>query len=584
MIHYFIINRFFTYDNLDRLTAVAGTNYTQQISYSPNGNIISKTDVGIYDYSATQPHAVSVINTPTAELQNLPQQDITYIAFNKTAQISEGNYQLTFTYGPDYQRKISELKNNGNTERKIIYVGDYEKIITPTDVYHVNYIAATDGLTAIAVKQNGGPMQLYYVHTDHLGSILALYDKNGQKIYEQSFDAWGRERNPNDWTYTANPNIKPAWLIRGYTGHEHHKEFGLINMNGRMYDPVIGRMLSADNFVQAWDFTQTYNRYTYGLNNPLVYTDPSGEAIPFAVLMIAYAAGVGAVQGHIIASQRGATGWEMVGYIAGGAAIGAAAGVGGWAGGLAGGVLYSYTGITGGFAMGAVTGTTGGLVGGFVEGAGMSWLGGANFEQGLNAGLRAGAIGGIIGGILGGLSAGFESLQSGKSFWTGDVVPFSEQWEAFKGTYLEEIKKEFGEDLYQNIKLRPKPLRIYGKTKPMRRKPLGESAEYPGAQRYRSIIKISQRVVREWYRSGGLIGEGEPTLYHEFFHAMDFYTGADEYYTMKAEEYLYQNQIFDVLPGPYSEYRAYSYEYYKFQTQLSWKRILELREIFIPLR
>ena len=66
---------------------------------------------------------------------------------------------------------------------------------------------------------------------------------------------------------------------RGFTGHEHYAGLKVINMNGRLYDPVIARFFSPDNFVQAPDFTQSYNRYSYCLNNPLQYTDPSGEEI-----------------------------------------------------------------------------------------------------------------------------------------------------------------------------------------------------------------------------------------------------------------------------------------------------------------
>src|SRR5690606_34965288 len=50
----------------------------------------------------------------------------------------------------------------------------------------------------------------------------------------------------------------------------------LIHMNGRVYDPAIGRFLSADPFMQFPDSTQGLNRYTYVGNNPLSYTDPSG--------------------------------------------------------------------------------------------------------------------------------------------------------------------------------------------------------------------------------------------------------------------------------------------------------------------
>jgi RHS repeat-associated protein len=69
----------------------------------------------------------------------------------------------------------------------------------------------------------------------------------------------------------------PDWLYRGYTGHEHLDQFGLINMNGRLYDPVLRRMLSPDNYVQEPDNTQSFNRYSYVVNNPLRSTDPSGH-------------------------------------------------------------------------------------------------------------------------------------------------------------------------------------------------------------------------------------------------------------------------------------------------------------------
>jgi len=74
-----------------------------------------------------------------------------------------------------------------------------------------------------------------------------------------------------------NPCPSAAWLIRGYTGHEMLPQFGLINMNARLYDPIVGRMLSPDNYVQAPSYSQSYNRFSYVFNNPLKYTDPTGN-------------------------------------------------------------------------------------------------------------------------------------------------------------------------------------------------------------------------------------------------------------------------------------------------------------------
>jgi RHS repeat-associated protein len=106
------------------------------------------------------------------------------------------------------------------------------------------------------------------------GSITALFNQNRKLAERYSYDAWGRRRNPANW---LDYNVKaPRLISRGYTGHEMLDGFGLINMNGRMYDPVIGRVLSPDPSVQSPTYTQNYNRYSYCLNNPLRYTDPSG--------------------------------------------------------------------------------------------------------------------------------------------------------------------------------------------------------------------------------------------------------------------------------------------------------------------
>ena len=115
------------------------------------------------------------------------------------------------------------------------------------------------------------------VVTDHLGSITALIDESDY-TYIARYDAWGNREI-----------VMPFWFDltfdRGYTGHEHLEMLGLINMNGRMYDPLLGRFLSPDPYVQSPTNPQNYNRYSYCLNNPLKYTDPSGESIIGAVAL-----------------------------------------------------------------------------------------------------------------------------------------------------------------------------------------------------------------------------------------------------------------------------------------------------------
>ena len=115
---------------------------------------------------------------------------------------------------------------------------------------------------------------LYYGYTDNQGSLIALTDENGTVVEKYADDPWGARRNPTDWTQ------KDARLTfitnRGYTGHEHLDAFGIINLNGRVYDPLTAMFFSPDPFVQAPGNWLNYNRYGYCMNNPTRYTDPSG--------------------------------------------------------------------------------------------------------------------------------------------------------------------------------------------------------------------------------------------------------------------------------------------------------------------
>lgn len=112
-----------------------------------------------------------------------------------------------------------------------------------------------------------------YLHTDHLGSITTIVDSAG--VQNLSYDVFGKRRDATTWMGAAViPSTEKE--VHGYTGHEHLDDVSLIHMNGRIYDPVLGRMASADPILQSPFNAQNYNRYSYVLNNPLKYTDPSG--------------------------------------------------------------------------------------------------------------------------------------------------------------------------------------------------------------------------------------------------------------------------------------------------------------------
>lgn len=154
----------------------------------------------------------------------------------------------------------------------------YEKIENSDGtIKKLHYLSSPAGVFAILTIDENGIETISYLLKDHIGSITAVLDKNGNILEEMNFDAWGRRRNPQDWSY----NIVPETYLfdRGYTGHEHLDNFGLINMNGRIFDPVVARFLSPDPIIQDMENSQNYNGYSYCLNNPLRYTDPSGYSL-----------------------------------------------------------------------------------------------------------------------------------------------------------------------------------------------------------------------------------------------------------------------------------------------------------------
>jgi RHS repeat-associated protein len=160
--------------------------------------------------------------------------------------------------------------------------GQIEIKNTGSNVEFVTYLAGDAYSSNIVVKSDGVSQNFLYLHRDYLGSIVAISNQAGNVVEKRHFDAWGSLKNLEQNGVVVNitaTNIYDVNLLldRGYTGHEHLFKAGLIHMNGRLYDPLMHRFLQPDNYVQDPSNTQNYNRYGYVLNNPLKYTDPSGE-------------------------------------------------------------------------------------------------------------------------------------------------------------------------------------------------------------------------------------------------------------------------------------------------------------------
>jgi len=363
----------FDYDGLNRMTDYGNNTAT----YNEKGNITKKSDIGSsFNYNIIgKPYAISNVSRPTDAISQVT-QTVTYNSFKRPQEIVEGNKTALFTYNAKGSRVgMSLLQTDPESFQRYGYLSDcYERV----ENYHNggvvyckeklylggNYYNAP----AIYVKDGNNNWQLYYICRDYLGSITHITDASGNVIEENSYDAWGRRRNPANYdeVHTSAYQATP-FLGRGYTGHEHLPQFGLINMNARLYDPAVGRFLSPDPYVQLPDFSQSYNRYSYALNNPMCYVDESGE---FWFIPVIVGAVIGAYVGASVQSGTAAC-WNWQSDA--------------WKGAIAGGIIGATLGYGFSAAIGAAGMTT--ASGSLTQSAGIvsSMLNSGSINIGINA-------------------------------------------------------------------------------------------------------------------------------------------------------------------------------------------------------
>ncbi len=396
----------FTYDTLNQLKTANFLEGNQTLTYDGFGRIVTKSGVngfaGTYDYYTTVGSTSNRLQTANARSYTYDGNGnadtitgtavgsitLSWTAFNQpltlpvaaaqNASVSatgNANAVITLKYGSDNQRVFERLprddsvtganqtaqryvlhsgaslfyeedvRNDGSIEQRAYLTGPLGVVAVhttntdgiPTATFPLGTPVTPTGQQLNAQNNNGTPYTLTYWHRDHLGSLTVTTDDTGAVKERMRFDPWGKPMTPL--------GSKAKTGDRGFTGHE-HLAGGLIHMNGRIYDPVLGRFLSADIVVQFPSAITSYNRYAYVMNNPLAFTDPSGYFIVelFAIISTFLAAnagtialtalaasGVAAATGHLTAARRFlgvalAFGGMYIGGVAGNVALGTFAG------------------------------------------------------------------------------------------------------------------------------------------------------------------------------------------------------------------------------------------------------------------
>jgi RHS repeat-associated protein len=306
----------FSYDELQRLLgnsiswngSVVGS---AAQTYDGEGNVLTKGGSSyVYARStagrcATEPGAA--IPGPHA-VSRAGSIDYCYDAAGNVIRTANGGDERAFSY-TTYDKLSWVRSDSRNTRTGFNYGAGREKIRrldypvagatstnTVTEYISGAEVRVVDNYVTEVVRHAGAVMikqrrtgALYdvirqYRIVEAQGSSDLVLDIWGNAVNasaRMSFDPFGQRRDaatwtaPTPWSGTLRTQLEQTTRL-GYTGHEQADEVGIVHMNGRIYDPRLGRFLQADPFVQAPRDSQSFNRYSYVFNNPMAYTDPSG--------------------------------------------------------------------------------------------------------------------------------------------------------------------------------------------------------------------------------------------------------------------------------------------------------------------
>jgi RHS repeat-associated protein len=302
-----------------RLGSPAGTvrnGTTELMTYFNTGNIKSKYNVaGDFNYDRFAPASCNMVagsaipgafaltrigttekfcydsrgNQLASFLNDSIKREISYSSFDAATVIRSTTpraHVTRFGYGAGHQRlRRYDMDGSNLTEssagKVTHYAGDAEVTTKPDGTTEVRRYVS--GMTQVQVIPAVGTVltRREYLVVDALGSTHRIVSEAGVIVTDgkQAFATFGERASAEDrstLTEAQQANFN-ALLPRGYTGHQQADEVGVIHMNGRIYDPRLGRFLQADSLIEDLFDPQAINSYSYVRNNPMNATDPTGH-------------------------------------------------------------------------------------------------------------------------------------------------------------------------------------------------------------------------------------------------------------------------------------------------------------------
>ena len=291
------------YDPLSRLASADIGGYKVSYSYDLFGNMTSRClgeegcsenapppgtfeaevelkERGYEDNRISDPggfhEAVEVRYDGNGNLSGWGSDSYTYDEFDRMVLAEASGKVMIYVYDHDGNRVLKGVASEGDgSSHTIAYIrGADGKVLSEYERkddamrWKKDYIYA-QGMHAATLERREDCVRTLFYHPDHLGTPRAVTDESGALVSLHDYTPFGVEM----------PSSTASEETHRFTGHERDRETSLDYMMARFYSPRMTRFLSVDpdSGSAAFERPQTWNRYSYTVNNPLRYIDPDGE-------------------------------------------------------------------------------------------------------------------------------------------------------------------------------------------------------------------------------------------------------------------------------------------------------------------
>jgi RHS repeat-associated protein len=271
----------YRYDPLYRISEAREVNngsptWVQNFIYDRYGN-----RVGLSQIAGGQQLPVNNLTLPQVDVNTNRFQSGQGYSYDPAGNLIGDPQGREFIFNGD-NKQVEIRDANGDLIGEYVYDGNGKRVkkVTPAETVIFVY----DGLGKLVAEMSTAvpPVQptVIYTATDPLGSPRVLTNKQGQVVSRRDFMPFGEELafdatyRTADRKYGAVDNVRQR-----FTGYPRDEESGLDFAEARYYNMNHGRFTAVDPLLASGksDDPQTFNRYAYSINRPLVLTDPTGQ-------------------------------------------------------------------------------------------------------------------------------------------------------------------------------------------------------------------------------------------------------------------------------------------------------------------